>query len=361
VKAKTGMEKEALKPVLLEPAAPFQQVGPLAWLGLLLGAAVGFFVVHPISMVVRAAHDSIYSGAPLRLGPALLMSFHPEMWPMILLYTLLGALVGGVLGLVLKRLRENRQRLDTMHQEFELQVATLRHHYKNLAIGIQGFSGRIKRKLDDLEARLHQCAIEDSPVHQECEALARNVDILEEASQRLTQTLGQELMFLRALTSEALMAGNQDIYPLLVHAVQDLLDLRFRDKDIRVEIDGKPPEEATGSLVFAFEPYSMEVILQNILSNSMKFGDHIEVRVRERDGWVRIGIKDNGPGLEVQKLKDRLLSPSDRQTAASTHLGLKVSLHLIHKSGGRLLVRSRLGSGAEFIIELPKHPELKPK
>lgn len=324
-----------------------------------MGGAGGFFAIHPISMLVRAAHDFIYAGAPLNLGPALLRSFYPEMWPMMLLYTLLGALVGAVLGLVLKRLREHRQRLDAMHQEFEIQVSTLRHHYKNLAIGIQGFSGRTKRKLEDLEKRLHQCAIEDSSLHQECEALGHNVEILEGASQRLTQTLGQELLFLRALTSESLVAGTRDFYPLLIHAVQDLLDLRFRDKDIQVEIDGHPLEDCTGSLMFAFEPYSMEVILQNILSNSMKFGDHIEVKVRERDGWVRIGIKDNGPGLEVEKLKDRLLTPTERQTAESTHLGLKVSLHLIQKSGGRLLVRSQPGFGAEFIIELPKHREVK--
>jgi len=353
------MDNESIKPVLLEPPAPPQQVGPLPWLGLLLGAVVGFLVVHPVSMLVRAAHDFVYSGAPLKLGPALLMSFRPEMWPMMLLYSVLGALIGGVLGLVLKRLREHRQRLDTMHQEFELQVATLRHHYKNLAIGIQGFSGRIRRKLADLEKRLHQCAIEDSPLHQDCEALSHNVEILEEASQRLTHTLGQELMFLRALTSETLVAGTMDFYPLLIHAVQDLLDLRFRDKDIKVEIDGEPPERCTGSLVFAFEPYSMEVILQNLLSNSMKFGDHIQVKVREWDGWVRVGIKDNGPGLEVGKLRDRLLTPTDRHTTESTHLGLKVSLHLIHKSGGRLLVRSKPGFGAEFIIELPKQPAVK--
>lgn len=354
-------KSEPQKPVLLEPAMGPAKIAPLAWLGLLLGAAVGFFVVHPISMLVRAAHDFIYSGTPLNLGSALLHSFHAEMWPMMLLYTLLGALVGAVVGFVLKRLREQRQRLDTMHQEFELQVATLRHHYKNLAIGIQGFSGRVRRKLNDLEQRLRQCAIEDTPLHQECEALSHNVEILEEASTRLTQTLGQELMFLRALTSESLEAGTMDFYPLLVHAVQDLLDLRFRDKNIRVEIDGQPPKESTGSLVFAFEPYSMEVILQNIVGNAMKYGDHIEVRVRERDGWVRIGIKDNGPGLEVQKLKNRLLTPAERQTADSTHLGLKVSLHLIHKSGGRLLVRSQPGWGAEFIIEVPKTQEARSK
>jgi signal transduction histidine kinase len=257
------------------------------------------------------------------------------------------------------RLRENRLRLDAMHQEFEVQVATLRHHYKNLAIGIQGFSGRIKRKLNDLEQRLHQCAIEDSPVHQECEALSHNVEILEEASQRLTQTLGQELMFLKALTSGSLGSETMDVYPLLIHSIQDLLGLRFRDKPIQVEINGEPLEHSRGSLVFTFEPYALEVILQNLLSNSMQYGDHIQVKVREWDGWVRVGIKDNGPGLDVEKLKDCLLTPSDRQTAESTHLGLKVSLHLIHKSGGRLLVWSQPGAGAEFIMELPKHPEVR--
>ena len=130
--------------------------------------------------------------------------------------------------------------------------------------------------------------------------------------------------------------------------------MRFRDKAIQVEINGEPLEHCSGSLVFAFEPYAMEVILQNILSNSMKFGNHLQVEVSERDGWVRVGIRDNGPGLEAEKLKDRLLAPADRHTAESTHLGLKVSFHLIHKIGGRLFVRSKPGAGAEFIVELPK-------
>jgi uncharacterized membrane protein YqgA involved in biofilm formation len=121
------------------------------WASLLLGALVGFLVVHPVTMMVHALHDFIYHGTPLSLGPSLLRSFHFEMWPMMLLYTLLGAVIGSILGIILKRLKEHRQRLDILHQEFELQVATLRHHYKNLAIGIQGFAGRIKRKVESLD------------------------------------------------------------------------------------------------------------------------------------------------------------------------------------------------------------------
>ena len=348
------MDRASIKPVLLEPALGPGKMGPSPWTGLLLGALVGLFLVHPISMLVRATHESIYNHTPLNLWPAFLRSFQLQMWPMMLLYAALWALVGGILGFVLQRLREHRERLDTLHQEFELQVATLRHHYKNLAIGINGFAARIKRKLENLDQELRHCALEDSPAHQECKAMARNVEILEDAAQRLSHSLAQELLFLKALTSESLATKSQDFFPFLIHAIQDLLDLRFQDKKIQVEINGQPLDHSHTPLVFPFEPYTMEVILQNILSNAMKFGDHIQVEAGESAGWVRVGIKDNGPGLEVDKLKERLLAPDDRQTKESTHLGLKVSLHLMVKTGGRLLVSSSPGTGTLFILEFPK-------
>lgn len=356
------MTDESRKPILLQPPIVRSRTRAYSWVGFPLGALVGFYLIHPVSMVVRAVHDAIYYGAPLSLDQAFTHSFHGEMWPMMLLYTVLGASVGGVLGIILKRLKEHRERLDTLHQEFELQVATLRHHYKNLAIGIQGFARRISKKLTGLETQLRQCALEGASAdqaHQDCEALAHNVEILEDAAQRLTQTLGQELLFLKALTSDSLIRRTRDFYPLLISSIKELMGLRFRDKDIRVEINGKPLEECQDSLVFAFEPYTMEVILQNILSNSMKFGDHIQVAVREIDSWVQVEVKDNGPGMEVDKLKHQILLPSDRREAESTHLGLKVSLHLIVKNGGRLSAWSKPGAGATFFLEFPKYPPIQ--
>jgi len=208
-------------------------MGPTPWIGLLLGALVGFSLVHPLSMLVRATHESIYNHTSLHLWSAFLRSFQPRMWPMMLLYAALGALVGGILGLVLQRLRAHRQRLDTLHQEFELQVATLRHHYKNLALGINGFAGRIKRKLENLDQELRHSALKDSPAHQECKAMAQNVAVLEDAAQRLTQSLAQELHFLKALTSDSPAAKSQDFFPFRVQAIKDLRDLRFHDKQIR--------------------------------------------------------------------------------------------------------------------------------
>ncbi len=59
------MKRASIKPVLLEPALGPRKMGASPWIGLLLGALVGFFLVHPISMLVGATHESIYNNTPL--------------------------------------------------------------------------------------------------------------------------------------------------------------------------------------------------------------------------------------------------------------------------------------------------------
>jgi two-component system osmolarity sensor histidine kinase EnvZ len=120
-----------------------------------------------------------------------------------------------------------------------------------------------------------------------------------------------------------------------------------------VEVNSLPLEAEQLPLVFSFEPYTMEVILQNLLTNAMKYGDHVRVNVASAGSWVRVEVSDNGPGLEVEKLQQRLLTPQDKG-AESTHLGLEVALHLLTKTGGRLSAWSEPGAGATFIVEFPK-------
>jgi len=331
-----------------------------------LGALAGVFLGHPIAMVVQNIQDAIIAGAPLTPLTALGHSFHViQMWPMTLLYSVAGGGVGALLGYVLQRLREHELLVELLHQEFELQVATLRHHYKNLAIGIHGFASRVRNKLMNLDNSLRACLVEgDCPtyegLHPQLESLNHNVTILEEAAQRLTHTLEQELLFLKALTSSDLPAVSADFYPFLKHCVDDLLGLRFREKEIRVEINGQPAENCRDSMTFPFEPHTMEVILQNILANAMRHGDHIQIGVTDLSDRLRVEIRDNGPGIDVQELKRHLATSWERREAESTHLGLRVSIHLLAKIGGSLAAWSQPGAGATFSMEFPKRPSKVP-
>jgi signal transduction histidine kinase len=123
-----------------------------------------------------------------------------------------------------------------------------------------------------------------------------------------------------------------------------------------VDINGLPVGETRDSLIFSFDPHIMEVILHNILANAMKNGDRIHIRVKDDDNKIRVEVEDNGPGVDVAALKRRLMVASRQQDPESTHLGLKVSLHLLEKCQGRLLAFSQAGNGALFIIEHPKRP-----
>jgi len=343
------MNQKRREPVRL--AGPKTMAGPGVYtlLGALVGALFENFICDPLDSVFQQVFNFLVRGYPMRFDEAFRL-FTLGQRPGL---TVTGILYGSILGYLFYRVRESRYRIDALHHEFELQVATLRHHYKNLAVGIHGFSRRVKRKFTDLHEQLSGQAAMFNRFQPEFEALQRDADILEEASQKLSHTLGEELLFLKALTSNTITPVPQDLFPVLVHAIRDLQGLRFQEKDLRVEINGQSLEEAQGSLVFPFEPYTMQIILQNVLSNAMKFGDHIQVEVRENKDWVRVGVRDNGPGVEVEKIKSLLLAPTERREE-STHLGLKVSLHLLEKYGGRLSVWSEPGSGAEFVMEFPK-------
>lgn len=348
------------EPTVLKAFVPKGRAPAYPWIGLLLGAGAAVLLGYPLILAINNIYEHFTVGLPLNLSLAIGQGLKPRFWPLILLYGLSGGLAGVVLGCIFQRIQENRGRLDNLHHEFELQVTTLRHHYKNLALGIQGFANRIKKKMSHLEEHFQACAQDEcrtyGQFYQDFDALQQSVAVLEETCQRLTHTLGQELLFLRALTSNHPAVEPHDFYPFLEHCIRDLQELRFRDKPARVEINGRPLDGGHDSLVVLFDPHIMEVILHNVLANAMKNADYIQIGVKEENDHLRVEVKDNGPGVDVEVLKRQLRAATQRQDSESTNLGLKVSLHLLEKCHGRLMVQSQPGNGALFIIEHPKRP-----
>lgn len=316
---------------------------PSSWfytsMGFFLGALSGLVAGYPLFIVVSTIHVYLYNDIPLDLGRSLRQGLAWHNWPVIVFYLLSGGAFGAALGNIYQRLLAHRLRLEHLHQEFELQVAAMRHHYKNLVIGIEGFANRIKRKMAG------------SP---NMAPLEQDVNILHDTVQRLNETLGKELIFLKALTSDLLFPQPHDFYPALKSSIDELLQLRFREKTITMEINGRPWEECQDSLNFNFEPVSMVVILQNILSNAMKYGDYIQISIVELPDSVKIAVTDNSPGFEVETLRKKMQAPRDRKETDSTQLGLKVTLHLLEKCRGRLFASSQPGAGSTFILEFPK-------
>lgn len=113
--------------------------------------------------------------------------------------------------------------------------------------------------------------------------------------------------------------------------------------------------------VIGFDLYKMERIILNLLSNALKFNKNdgtIEVVIKDKDGMVEISVKDEGIGISKNDLDlvfDRFKQiknkESDTKVGSGIGLSLVKSLVEIHK--GDISVKSTLGEGTEFVINIP--------
>lgn len=107
----------------------------------------------------------------------------------------------------------------------------------------------------------------------------------------------------------------------------------------------------------------MSSVLQNLIFNAIKYH-----REEGEDKWVRvsasrtatttsISVEDNGPGIPVEA-RDRLFDMFFRASLKShgSGLGLYIVKNSIEKMHGNVRLKSQVGVGTEFIVELPNDP-----
>jgi PAS domain S-box-containing protein len=115
--------------------------------------------------------------------------------------------------------------------------------------------------------------------------------------------------------------------------------------------------------VFAIaDPNRLQQILLNLLTNAIKFtppGGTIEIRCGSDGERTRIGVRDDGIGIEADQLQ-RIFSPFVQldtapvaTTARGVGLGLAISRDLARAMGGDVTAESTVGIGSIFTIDLP--------
>lgn len=105
----------------------------------------------------------------------------------------------------------------------------------------------------------------------------------------------------------------------------------------------------------------LENVLNNLLDNAMKYSSansEIEVFTTINEKFYIIGIKDSGIGISKEnqkKIFDKFyrVSEINLHTTKGLGLGLYLCKQLVTKLGGNLKVKSELGKGSVFYIELP--------
>jgi len=108
------------------------------------------------------------------------------------------------------------------------------------------------------------------------------------------------------------------------------------------------------------DPLRIQQVLDNLLSNAMKFTDpagYIEVEVARHNGTLRISVADDGPGIP-KDFQGRVFdafaqaeTPARRQGGVG--LGLAICKSIVEAHGGSIGFTSKEGEGATFYFDLP--------
>jgi PAS domain S-box-containing protein len=112
-----------------------------------------------------------------------------------------------------------------------------------------------------------------------------------------------------------------------------------------------------------------EKIVFNLLSNAFKFTlqGGVTLTLRERDGMVRLSVRDTGGGIPAHELprtfeRFHRIEGAPGRTYEGSGIGLALIQELVRLHGGQIAVSSVVGEGTQFDVDIPYgHAHLPPE
>lgn len=194
---------------------------------------------------------------------------------------------------------------------------------------------------------LMDCLQESTPMARD---MAEDINTAGKSANRLLQNT---LEWAMAQTGD--LQFNPEVVDVdeMVREVFDLLGGQASEKSIRLEQIGERNVK-----VFA-DAYMLFSILQNLVSNAVKFTESGFVRVVVRSGdEAKLAVIDSGVGMSDEKART-LLSRSVPESTVGTGgergsgIGLMLCREFIEKNGGTLSLSTRESVGTAFHFTLP--------
>ncbi len=234
--------------------------------------------------------------------------------------------------------REKVQRAQLAHTEKMAAVGTLAagvaHEVNNPLAGILACVENMKSDPDDADQR------------------DRYLDLIVDGLNRIERTVNTLLNFSqqREMTLEETSLNHN-----LKHVVE-LVGYQLRRSGIEVRFD----LDENGAAVLA-DHFQMEQLFLNLVLNAvqaMPRGGDLVLRTRVGEDSVVAEVRDTGSGIP-EEIRDRIFDPffTTREVGEGTGLGLSVSDSITAAHGGTIEVKSTLGVGTIFRVELPLPPE----
>ncbi len=138
--------------------------------------------------------------------------------------------------------------------------------------------------------------------------------------------------------------------------VLEELDTDIKKKNIKIK------KELSGSDELVTDHTMIRIIIHNLLTNAIKYtpsGGDVFISMKFDVYSCEISVVDSGygiPEVEQDKIFTKMFRASNARkvSANGTGLGLYMTKSFVEKLGGKIEFKSEEGSGASFIISLPR-------
>ncbi len=176
---------------------------------------------------------------------------------------------------------------------------------------------------------------------------------------RSTARLEQLIMKLKSLSSDqSIIPSNVNVGTLVAESIELLTPLS-RDKNIEIQ-------NLTNLNHFLItDPLFIQAIITNLIENSILYnkpGGKVVVSSNKLEDGCEFRVVDSGIGIDKEDIEKvfnrfyRVDKSRSRQTSGSG-LGLPIVKALVNKLGGRISIKSELGSGTEVEFFIPNFQE----
>jgi signal transduction histidine kinase len=186
------------------------------------------------------------------------------------------------------------------------------------------------------------------------------LDTLRTEASRLTHLVENVLAYARLERGRPVGRLEELTLSRLLRPIEGRLADRARQAGMELTVEA---DADAGEATVRTNPSAVEQILFNLVDNACKYAAaaadrRIHLSAEQADGFVRLAIRDHGPGVSqaASRRLFRSFSKSAHEaanTAPGVGLGLALSRRLAHDMGARLDLDRRTADGARFVLRLP--------
>ena len=169
---------------------------------------------------------------------------------------------------------------------------------------------------------------------------------------RLVRLIRDLLELARIESGKLRLAQEEVVLQELLNAVQQLYAGLVKEHGLRLMME--LPEEPAKTVG---DRDRLQQVFINLVSNAVKYTDHGEIHVRlaKAGECFQVEVSDTGRGIaaaDLERVFDKFERVGD-QSEEGSGLGLPIAKDIIELHGGKIWVKSQLGQGSRFVVQLP--------